>query len=50
VRSYAYLYAALNKTDLKDMTVSIIETRHPRELFSYSDLAFFFKSWYDECY
>jgi hypothetical protein len=35
VLSYAYLYAALNKTDTRDMTVSVIETRHPRELFSY---------------
>jgi hypothetical protein len=33
--SYAYLYAALNKIDIRDMTVSIIETRHPRELFAY---------------
>jgi hypothetical protein len=35
VLSYAYLYAALNKTDTRDMTVSIIETRYPRELFTY---------------
>jgi hypothetical protein len=35
VISYAYLYAALNRTGMKDMTVSIVETRHPRELFSY---------------
>jgi hypothetical protein len=35
VLSYAYLYAALNKTDTRDMTVSIIETRHPRDLFTY---------------
>jgi hypothetical protein len=35
VLSYAYLYAALNKTDTRDMTVSVIETRHPRELFAY---------------
>jgi hypothetical protein len=35
VLSYAYLYAALNKTGTKDMTVSVIETRHPRELFAY---------------
>jgi hypothetical protein len=32
---YAYLYAALNKTDTRDMTVSVIETRHPRDLFMY---------------
>jgi hypothetical protein len=35
VLSYAYLYAALNKTNTKDMTVSVIETRHPRDLFTY---------------
>jgi hypothetical protein len=35
VLSYAYLYAALNKTYTRDMTVSVIETRHPRELFTY---------------
>ncbi|MDR0731381.1 MAG: hypothetical protein LBF63_06905 [Treponema sp.] len=35
VPSYAYLYAALNKTGTRDMTVSTIETRHPRDLFAY---------------
>ncbi|MDR1637878.1 MAG: hypothetical protein LBR93_11145, partial [Treponema sp.] len=35
VLSYAYLYAALNKTDTREMTVSVIGTRHPRELFAY---------------
>jgi hypothetical protein len=35
VLSYAYLYAALNKTDTRDMTVSVIETRHPRDLLAY---------------
>ncbi|MDR1175518.1 MAG: hypothetical protein LBK83_08635 [Treponema sp.] len=35
VLSYAYLYAALNKTNTRDMTVSVIETRHPRDLFAY---------------
>jgi hypothetical protein len=35
VLSYVYLYAALNKTDTRGMTVSVIETRHPRELFAY---------------
>jgi hypothetical protein len=35
VLSYAYLYAALNRIDTREMTVSIIETRHPRELFAY---------------
>jgi hypothetical protein len=33
--SYAYLYAAPNKADTGDMTLSIIESRHPRELFAY---------------
>jgi hypothetical protein len=35
VLSYAFLYAALNKVSVEDMTFSIIETRHPRELFKY---------------
>jgi hypothetical protein len=35
VLSYAFLYAALNKTPLEDLTLSVIETRHPRELFKY---------------
>ena len=35
VLSYTYLYAALNKTDVWDMTVSLIGTRYPRGLFSY---------------
>jgi hypothetical protein len=35
VLSYAFLYAALNKTPIEDLTLSIIETRHPRELFKY---------------
>jgi hypothetical protein len=35
VLSYAFLYAALNKTDIGELTVSIIETRHPRDLLSY---------------
>jgi hypothetical protein len=35
VLSYAFLYAALNKTALDELTLSIIETRHPRELFKY---------------
>jgi hypothetical protein len=35
VLSYAYLYAALNKTGMKDMSISIIETRHPRDLLIY---------------
>jgi hypothetical protein len=33
--SYAFLYAALNKTAMEDMTLTILETRHPRELFKY---------------
>jgi hypothetical protein len=32
VLSYAFLYAALNKTPIEDLTLSIIEARHPREL------------------
>jgi hypothetical protein len=35
VLSYAFLYAALNKTYMEDLTITIIETRHPRELFTY---------------
>jgi hypothetical protein len=35
VLGYAFLYAALNNTPLEDLTLSIIETRHPRELFRY---------------
>lgn len=35
VISYTYLYAALNRTDVRDMTVSLIGTRYPRGLFSY---------------
>jgi hypothetical protein len=35
VLSYAFLYAALNKTPIEDLTLSIIESRHPRELFKY---------------
>jgi hypothetical protein len=35
VLSYAFLYAALNKTPIDDITLSIIETRLPRELFKY---------------
>ncbi|MDR0597938.1 MAG: hypothetical protein LBG14_05465 [Treponema sp.] len=32
VLSYAFLYAALNNAAPEDLTVSIVETRHPREL------------------
>jgi hypothetical protein len=35
VLSYVFLYAALNKTPIEDLTLSIIETRHPRKLFQY---------------
>jgi hypothetical protein len=35
VLSYAFLYAALNKVPMEDLTLSIIESRHPRELFKY---------------
>jgi hypothetical protein len=33
VIGYAFLYASLNKAPIADMTVSIIGSRHPRELF-----------------
>jgi hypothetical protein len=33
--SYAFLYASLNHINIEDMTLSIVETRHPRELLSY---------------
>jgi hypothetical protein len=35
VLAYAYLYATLNQTRIEDMTISIVETRYPRELFRY---------------
>jgi hypothetical protein len=35
VLSYAFLYAALNKIPIEDLTLSIIEARHPRKLFKY---------------
>jgi hypothetical protein len=35
VLGYAALYASFNKTDVRDMTVTIVETRHPREFFKY---------------
>jgi hypothetical protein len=35
VLSYAFLYAALNKVSVEDLTLSVIETRHPRQLFKY---------------
>jgi hypothetical protein len=35
VLGYAFLYAALNRTPVEEMTVSIIESRYPRELFKY---------------
>jgi hypothetical protein len=35
VLSYTHLYASLNKTDVRDMTVSFIGMRYPRGLFSY---------------
>jgi hypothetical protein len=37
VLGYAYLYAALNKTNMRDLPVSIIETRHPRDLLTYME-------------
>jgi hypothetical protein len=35
VLSYAFLYVALNKAPIDDLTLSIIETRHPRKLFEH---------------
>jgi hypothetical protein len=35
VLGYAALYAALNKADMRDMTVSLVGTRHPKDLFKY---------------
>jgi hypothetical protein len=35
VQGYAALYASLNGIDIEDMTVSLIGTRHPEELFKY---------------
>jgi hypothetical protein len=35
VLSYAFLYAALNRTSIDDLTLSIIESRHPGKLFSH---------------
>jgi hypothetical protein len=35
VLGYGYLYAALNRVDMGEMTITIVETRYPRELFRY---------------
>jgi hypothetical protein len=35
VLGYAFLYAALNRTAIEDLTLSIVEARHPRELLKY---------------
>jgi hypothetical protein len=35
VQGYAALYASLNDIDIEDMTVSLVETRYPGELFKY---------------
>jgi hypothetical protein len=35
VLGYAYLYAALNRLPMGDLTVTVIESRYPRELFKY---------------
>jgi hypothetical protein len=35
VLSYAYLYASLTGTSMRDITITIVETRYPRELFKY---------------
>jgi hypothetical protein len=32
---YAFLYASFNQTPIEEMTISIIETRHPRDLLKY---------------
>jgi hypothetical protein len=32
VYGYAYLYAALNRVSISEMTLSFVESRHPREL------------------
>jgi hypothetical protein len=32
---YACLYAAFNRHDVREMTVTIVETRHPKELFKH---------------
>jgi hypothetical protein len=37
VFGYACHYASLNKTDMKDMTISLIGTRYPKALFSHFD-------------
>jgi hypothetical protein len=39
VLSYAFLYAALNKTPIEDLTLSIIEARRPRKLFQHIEEA-----------
>jgi hypothetical protein len=35
VLGYAVQYACLNKVDMHDMTITIVETRHPRELLKF---------------
>jgi hypothetical protein len=35
VLGYAFLYASFNQTLIEEMTISIIETRHPRDLLKY---------------
>jgi hypothetical protein len=35
VYGYACLYMVLNKADIRDLTLTFVESRHPRELFSH---------------
>ena len=35
VYGYACLYKSLNKTDIKDLTLTFVESRHPRELLAH---------------
>jgi hypothetical protein len=32
---YTYLYAALNRTAMRELTITVIESRYPRDLFKY---------------
>ncbi|MDR1505494.1 MAG: hypothetical protein LBI67_00155, partial [Treponema sp.] len=36
VLGYTFLYASLNTVSVRDMTVTVIESRYPRELFKYT--------------
>ncbi|MDR1046791.1 MAG: hypothetical protein LBL64_03380 [Treponema sp.] len=35
VLSYAYLYAVLNRVVIQELTITVIESRYPRDLFKY---------------